>query len=121
MVHVGIEPLLENISGDLRAVVLWSIVARFLLALGFVLRCRRLYACTCAFCVLGGMQKSSAILSDCGPLQHPLGGSSMQHEVHSTLHTIRGTQYKQCYLESSQTISWTDCLAARSCGHQLDL
>jgi len=51
MAHVGIEPLLENIGGDLRVVVLWSIVARFLLSLGFVLRCRRLYACTCAFCV----------------------------------------------------------------------
>ena len=38
MVHVGIEPLLHEVGGNLGVVVLWSIVAGLFLSLGFVLR-----------------------------------------------------------------------------------
>ena len=38
MAHVGIEPLLEDVGGNLGVVVLWSIVAGLFLSLGFVLR-----------------------------------------------------------------------------------
>jgi len=97
MAHVGIEPLPENISGDLRVVVLWSIVARFLLSLGFVLRCRRLNAYTCAFCVDACWARCRNRQPFCVTvaLSNTHSEAAACSTQYTALHMIRGTQYKQ--------------------------
>jgi len=96
MAHVGIEPLFEDISGDFRVVVLWSVVAGSLPSLGFVLRCRRpLFACICAFRV--GRDADNVSL-----LEHLLRGIvaeySPQYTARCTM--VRGTVQLQIMLHA---------------------